>query len=335
MIRLITALCLAVCLYVDDNEPIHHCLNSLELGTAVEYQNLKIFPLYAKRALSVQNYYTLDEAMDKGWLTIREIGSGDVNSVEIKNNSEHMVFIMTGEIISGAKQDRMLSEDLLLPRKSGWVRASVYCVEHGRWTHVSPEFASEKLLAPNAVRKRAKITESQTDVWDEIAAGQQRLGVASATQTVRANYEDKKVQAEIDQYVREFERVPTLSHKAIGVVVISGNRIICCDIFANNTLFSKLWKKLLKSYAMDALGGDKVTIRNDAIKDFLESLKNAQYVSAGTPGAGRLMNIESDFGKGAALVYKTAVVHMDFFPFNGALNDDAGMRLDIRRDSRR
>lgn len=335
MIRLITALCLAVCLHTDNDEPIHHCLNSLELGTAVEYQNLKIFPLYAKRALSVQNYYTLDQATDKGWLMIREIGSGDVNSVEIKNNGEHLVFIMTGEIISGAKQDRMLSEDLLLPPKSGWVRASVYCVEHGRWTHVSPEFTSEKLLAPNAVRQRAKITESQTEVWDEIATGQERLGIASATQTVRANYADKKVQAKIAQYVHEFERVPTLSHKTIGVVVATGDRIICCDIFANNTLFSKLWKKLLKSYAMDALDGDKATFRSDAIRDFLESLKNAQYVSAGTPGAGWLVNVESDFGKGAALVYKTAIVHMDFFPFNNALDDDAGMRLDIRRDSRR
>lgn len=333
MVKLIAALCLALSLYADD-EPIHRYLNSLELGTALEYQNLKIFPLLVKKALSVQNYCTLDLAMDKGWLTIREIGSGDVNSVEIKNSSEHMVFIMTGEIISGAKQDRMLSQDLLLPPRSGWVRASVYCVEHGRWTQVTPEFKSEELLAPNALRQRAKITESQSEVWDEIAACQDRLGIASATRTVRANYADKKVQAEIDQYAHEFERIPALSHKTIGVVVVTGNRIMCCDIFANNILFAKLWKKLVKSYAMDALDGTKATIRDDTIKDFLESLKNAQYVSAGTPGAGSLMNVESDLGRGAALVYKTAVVHMDFFPLNGALDDDAGLRLDIRRNSR-
>jgi hypothetical protein len=310
---------------------MHSRLDSIELGQAVTYKNLTIFPLMIKR-MPGQNYVTLDQAMKKGWLNIREIGSGEVNAVEVRNTSAHMIFIMTGEIISGAKQDRMLSEDVLLPPHSGWVRAPVYCVEHGRWIGETPEFKSGELLVPNALRKKAKITESQSDVWDEIASGQDRLGIASTTRTVRANYADENMQKKIDEYVQQFERIPVLSHNTVGVVVTTGNRIICCDIFANNTLLAKLWHKLVKSYTMDAIDGDRATVTRERVTAFLRSLENAQYISTGTPGLGSLLKIESNWGKGAALIHGS-VVHMDFFPTYESYDDD-GMRLDIRRDSR-
>ncbi|KPK67328.1 hypothetical protein AMJ87_13505 [candidate division WOR_3 bacterium SM23_60] len=261
MTRLIVSLCFVFSLFAHEEQPIHSYLDSIELGQAIAYKNLKIFPLVVKK-MSSQSYTTLDQAMKKGWLNIREIGSGDVNSVEIKNTSAHMVFIM------------------LLPPRSGWVRAPVYCVEHGRWTHVTPEFKSEELLVPNALRKKAKITESQSDVWDEIASCQDRLGIVSETRTVRANYADERIQKRIDEYVQQFERIPVLSHNTVGVIVTTGDRIICCDIFANNTLLAKLWKKLVRSYAMDALDGDKATVTNDMVMAFLSSLENARYIVA-------------------------------------------------------
>jgi len=275
----------------------------------------------------------LDEAADKGWLKIKEVEAGQVNFVEVKNNGNKMVFIMTGEMISGAKQDRMIKEDVLLPAKSNWVRVPVYCVEHRRWVQVAPEFKSSRLLVPNALRQRAKITESQSEVWDEIAESQDALGITSGTGTVKANYEDEKVQKEIDEYAQRFITVPELSKSTIGVVVTIGNRIICLDIFANNGLLNTLWGKLIKSYAMDALSGGRGTVSRGALEEFIEAFKGARYVSTGTPGLGQLIKIESDFGKGSALVYKTAVVHLDFFP-SGSIIDDSGLRLDFRRDQR-
>jgi hypothetical protein len=295
---------------------------------------LTIFPLLTNKKLSWYNYATLDEAMDKGWLKIKEAGSGEVNYVEVKNSGKKMVFIMTGEMIKGAKQDRMLKEDMLIPSNSGWIRVPVYCVEHGRWTHVTPEFKSGGFLVPNAVRERAKKTESQSDVWDEIATSQDRLGIVSGTGSVRANYEDADVKKEIDEYTGKFKKVPQLSKSTIGVVVVTGNRIICFDMFANNGLLNKLWDKLIKSYAMDALHGEKGTVHKHDIEDLIEALKDTEYVSTGTPGLGKLMKIESDFGMGSALVYSSAVVHMDFFPTDDYIYDDPGLRLDFRKNER-
>jgi hypothetical protein len=105
-------------------------------------------------------------------------------------------------------------------------------------------------------------------------------------------------------------------------------------MFANNALLKKLWKKLAKSYAMDALSGEKGQIQKDDVKKFLEALENAHYVSKGTPGLGKLVTVSSDFGKGSALIYQSAVVHMDFFPTEGFIDNEDEIRLDFRRDQR-
>jgi len=331
----VTLLFTVVCVYAKGgNVIITDYLQKVRVGDAIEYANLRIFPIIMKKVLSTQNYITMDEAMDRGWLEIKEAGSGQVNFVELRNTSTQMVFVITGEMISGAKQDRMLKEDVLIPPKSGWIKVSVYCVEHGRWTRVSSEFRSEKLLVPNALRQRAKISENQAEVWDEIAASQERMGIMSATGTVRSNYEDKKVEKEIAEYVKRLERLPGLSKATIGVVVTTGNRIICFDMFANNGLLKKFWKKLIKSYAMDALAGEKVTIDKGYVEGFIEALENAQYTSTSTPGLGELVKVDSDFGKGSALIYKSAVIHMDFFATGAIRGHDVELRLDFRRDQR-
>jgi hypothetical protein len=308
-------------------------LDKIKVGDAFEYKNLKIFPIHAIKTLSTQSYVTLDEATDKGWIKIKEVGSGQVNFVTIKNTGNKMVFLLTGEVISGAKQDRMLSTDVLLPANSSWTQVPVFCVEHGRWTQISPEFKSEKMLVPNAVRQKAKVSESQSEVWDEIATSQDRLGVASGTGTITANYEDKDVQTKIDEYEKEFKKFPELSPTTIGVVVTTGDRVICFDMFANIALLKKYWKKLIRSYTMDALYGEKSCLDQDDIERFLEALSEANFTSTNASGIGTFLKVESDFGKGSALVYGSAVVHMDFFPSEGFI-DDPELHLDIRRDLR-
>jgi hypothetical protein len=323
-----------LCIHAKGNEEIiEKYIDKIKVNDPLEYKNLKIFPLISTKILSSQTYITLDQASDKAWLKIREIGSGQVNSVEIKNIGDQPVFAMTGEMITGAKQDRMINQDILLPAKSDWIRVPVYCVEHGRWVSVSSEFKSGELLVPNAVRSKAKIHESQSEVWDEIASSQEKLGIASGTDAVRANYEDEETQEKINEYTKKFEKIPDLSNGTIGVVVTSGNRIICLDLFANNLLLKKLWKKLIKSYTMDALSGTKAEISKARIEDFLEAFDQANYVSTGTAGLGTLLKVESDFGKGSVLLYKSAVVHMDFFPSDGIIEEN-DLRLDIRRDQR-
>ena len=41
-------------------------------------------------------------------------------------------------------------------------------------------------------------------------------------------------------------------------MAVCRGRIIGCDIFADPSLFSRLWGKLIRSYALDAMGPDSV-----------------------------------------------------------------------------
>jgi hypothetical protein len=324
---------LAFCTGGTEPRVINSYLGTLRIAKPITYKNLMIYPLTTPHAANIE-YLTLDEAMRKNWLTIREIGNGEVNHVELKNSGTKTVFIMTGEMLSGAKQDRMLREDLLVPPKSDWLRVPVYCVEHGRWVSESSTFKSSKEFAPNELRQCARITENQSEVWDAIASSQEKLGIASRTSTVHANYEDEDIKKELETYTRHFGRLPELTKNTVGVVVATGNRIICVDIFASNALINKFWSKLLRSYAMDAISDRKPVIRTDDIEDLVQALHNAKHVSVGTPGIGNLYRIETDFGRGTALVHDGRVVHLDFFVDDLHDNEDAQWRLDMRRDQR-
>lgn len=317
-----------------DTEPgiINAYIGKLKILQPIVYKNLMIYPLATQQTCRV-DYATLEEAMAKKWLTIREIGNGEVNHVELKNNGPGTIFIMTGEMLSGAKQDRMLREDVLVPPKSNWLRVPVYCVEHGRWVSVSSTFKSSKEFAPNEVRQRARITENQSEVWDAIASSQERLGITSSTSTVHANYEDEDVKTELESYTKHFGRLPELTENTVGVVVATGNSIICVDIFASNDLINRYWSKLLRSYAMDALSEGKPVVSKGEIQDLIRALTHAKCVSLGTPGMGELCRIETSSGKGTVLTHNGKVVHLDFFvdDFN---DGGAQWRLDMRRDQR-
>lgn len=322
-------------LFASVEEAIQKYLKKVEIGDPIEYKNLRIFPLKLSTPLSLKEYITLDQAMEKGYLKIKEVGNGEVNYVQIKNDGKEPVFILTGEMITGAKQDRMIKADILLPPRSDWIKVAVYCVEHGRWVAVSNEFKSGGLVVPNAVRQTAKIRESQTEVWAEISRTQGELGISSETQTARANYEDKQVQKVVDDYTKRFENLPQISKSTIGVVVSTGDRIICVDLFANNNLLRKFWEKLVKSYVMDAIKGEKSSLNKDDVEEIIGAVKDAKIVSVGTPGIGDLIALESNQGKGSALVYEKEVVHLDFFPNENSFIDDPDLRLDFRRDQRR
>jgi hypothetical protein len=331
LMTLVILMLLAPLQIPDEPQAVKSDLENLAISKPVTYKNLTIFPL-TRRFTPKTEYVTLDEAMKRDWLTIREIGGGEVNFVELKNSGNKVVFIMTGEMISGAKQDRMLKDDVLISPKSDWLRVPVYCVEHGRWVTISPAFKSSELVVPNALRQRARISENQSEVWDEIAASQDRLGIVSRTGTAMANYEDEDTRKEIAEYTERFADMPKLTKNTVGVCVTTGSRIICVDIFANNALLMKYWNKLLKSYVMDAIHEAKSTIHKIETQGLLNALAHAHCVSIGTPGLGNLFKIETDFGKGSVLIHKANLVHMDFFPSD--VFADPQWRLDMRRDQR-
>lgn len=303
-------------LFAHGREAIENYLNNITIGDAVESGALKVFPLLANVKRQRKQYVTLDEAFKKGWLTINELKSESVNTVRIQNKGERPVLIMAGEIIKGAKQDRTLQKDILLPAGGAWTKVPVFCVERGRWHYNgSSKFESASTVVPNSVRKEAMIKESQGAVWSKISSFQKNAGVSSPTETVMDVYKDEKIKEKIDKSItKELEQLPEIYGNIVGAVVTSGNEIICLDTFANNELHKKLWAKLIKSYVLDANSDNENTVGTKDVEQFINIIKNTKKTKEKTNGLGKIYKLNSPSGKGSALVDDgSSVVHISFF----------------------
>jgi hypothetical protein len=325
--------CVAVnAVFGQSYRPVARMLNSVKVGTPLRFENLTVFPLTGSGSAGA-DYHLLDEAIGAGSVRVQEKDGGQVNTVRMRNDGKHYVFGMAGEIVSGAKQDRMLQDDVLLAPGSGWLDVPVYCTEHGRWTGSSMSFGTKGYVASGRVRERASKTQSQDEVWAEVDAAHAGLGVATPSRAFAKVYEDKGAQEQAQPYLDKLDGLPALFPGAVGVAVAVGNRIVCVDAFGSSELFRKMWPKLLRSYVIDAMQSHargKLTAKQ--VQRFIKGAAGAQVSSRPTVGAGTLQRLAAGNSSGSVLVFKKTVVHLDLFPGSSLETDDGSTpRLDIRR----
>lgn len=73
----------------------------------------------------------------KGQVVAKE--TGNVNQLAIQNNGPVTVFVQSGDIVKGGRQNRTMQYDMTLPPKSDLVLINSFCVEHGRWSNRGTE----------------------------------------------------------------------------------------------------------------------------------------------------------------------------------------------------
>jgi hypothetical protein len=156
--------------------------------------------------------------------------------------------------------------DFIVPPKSGTMPIAAFCVENGRWTRRGTESpaqfsASTQALAGKELKLAAKQKAQQGEVWQEVAANQEKLSRAAGA-SVKAGVspssfeltlESDAVQGHIEDYLKALE--PAISGHAdvIGYAFAINGKINSADVYANHDLFAKLWPKLLRSSAVEAL----------------------------------------------------------------------------------
>jgi len=118
-------------------------LDGVNLGSPVSHGGMTVFPVFAPPVAEEHEYLTMSEAMeDLGVLHITEISeAGDVPELMAVNNGKGAILMIDGELLVGAKQDRVVNTTILLPPESKTV-IPVSCTEHGRWNYTSREFQS-------------------------------------------------------------------------------------------------------------------------------------------------------------------------------------------------
>lgn len=299
---------------------IENALNGITIGSPVTYRNLTLYPLISRRGGIGSDYLTLDEAMERGYLSVEEKSGGNVPEVMVTNRSSRSVFIFAGEIIAGAKQDRIVRQDTLLAPCGGRMSLSVYCVEQGRWSGKSDSFEASHYNAGAYLRKIAQTGASQAMVWDGVKEKNREMGVAPSSGTLRAVYTSKENRKIFDEYRATFGCFPEMAGGTIGVVVCSGGQIICVDIFGSPGLFRAEWKKLLMSYIADGATSSRCLwpVERWRVESFLSHLRSPSSIGrARGVSLGENLQLRWSTVVAAGLLYRGYPVHLSIFPQSG------------------
>lgn len=115
------------------------------------HDNLAVYFIHGKSAPG-KVPLTLEEALTKGLVQVRE--TGEVNQLEIENLGTEEVFVQSGDIVKGGRQDRTLMVSLVLPPHSGRVPIASFCVEPERWSGRGGESAGTFATASASVPSR-------------------------------------------------------------------------------------------------------------------------------------------------------------------------------------
>ena len=146
---------------------------------AYTYKNLSIFLIHGKDESKKSNIMTLQEAMERKLFVVYE--TSKVNELEVENLSKEFdVFIQSGDIVKGGKQDRVLAVSIIIPARSGRVKIEAFCVESGRWTKRGNEDAgkftsSNDRIVTKELKIAANAARSQQEVWNQVSDAQARL----------------------------------------------------------------------------------------------------------------------------------------------------------------
>jgi hypothetical protein len=246
------------------------------------HKNLSIFLIHGADEYSITNLITLQEAIEKKKIIIHE--TENVSELNVENISNSFVFIQSGDIVKGGKQDRVIQFDMVVKPKSGKIPITSFCVEQQRWSKRGQESLEQFNSASNRISSKrlklaAKQNESQSAVWNEVAVVQEKLGKnvgkpvnsevsASSLQLTLENEEISKLTT---QYIDNLSSIINDKSDAIGYVFTINGEINSADIYANSKLFKKMWPKLLDASAIEAVSelNESVEI-NESSKEQIE-----------------------------------------------------------------
>ena len=306
-------------------------LGAVIIGEPQHRHNLCIFPLFVSTS-STLSYLLLEEALEQAVLEVSEVSeAGSVNAVFVTNNGDAPVLLLDGEELVGAKQNRILNATVLIPPKTK-VQVPVSCVERGRWHYRSSRFSTgvfgyTTLRADKAAQVAQNLATGgffmadQGALWQEVDRKQFAMGVACQTDAVHDIYES--YHDKLQEYVAGLQPQPGQA----GVAVFINGRVSCLDLFGQPATLQKIWDKLLRSYALEALEfkGRGTSKRKPEAEPVLRAIREAEIREYPSVGQGTDIRLRGRGIVGAALVDEGSLLHLSVFATPAQTRTQAGI----------
>lgn len=307
----------------------------LPIGAPQVFRNLAVLPLIDGTAPAT-DWFTLDHAIDRGLAEISEISEhGSVPQLRLLNRATKPLFLLDGEELVGAKQNRILNLTILAPAAAPPVGARldipVSCVEQGRWSRRSRHFRNtERVIYSKLRRHNSESVSASMDregstrgdqgrVWADISKKSARMAVHSDTGAASALYEH--FGRDLDEFVAGVKILPG----QVGAAFLVSGRFAGLDLLGGPDLMAGLLPKLVRSYALDALEDGAADDRRDrpeqapapeaeaAVRAALDGAATLSPRRAKAIGEGEDLRLRGDGLVGAALIAGGGLAHLSLW----------------------
>jgi len=236
----------------------------LRVAAPLAHDNLAVYFVHGPDTVDDSRVVTLQEALERKWAVVHE--TGQVNELVVENLSpDHALFVQSGDIIKGGRQDRMIAADMLVPPGAGRLPVASHCVEQSRWSGRGNEAAgyfavSDSVAVGNPI-KVANANRDQGGVWANVKTNQDKLSrnlgvtvnAAASPTSLQLALENPAVRAKVDDYRAALATGGAERPGVIGAVFVVNGRVTSAEVYGANGLFRKSWPKLLKAAAEEAL----------------------------------------------------------------------------------
>jgi len=311
---------------------IEKSLADLGVDNTQIHENMQVTPLYKnsnEENPPKREYLILDEAINQQVAKVVEVSdSGSVPELKFQNDSSSPILLLDGEELIGAKQNRIVNLTIMVgPERT--IVIPVSCVEAGRWRDQSKEFkTSERTLYSKVRAQKARhVTDSlktaghrrsnQDEVWNHINEKMHNMDSHSHTSAMGQMFDDNK--SSLDDYVNAF----SFEQKQIGAVFSIDGKIKGLELFDNQESYQLLMKKLLRSYALDAIESrqqleqgnvDPVMTSEQEISLFLKKLSSTEVKQFPGTDLGNDLRLDTPELSGGGLHYQDKLIHLCVFP---------------------
>jgi hypothetical protein len=163
---------------------------------------------------------------------------------------------------------------------------AAFCVERGRWskrgTEAADRFeASNQVVAGKSLEMAVREKQAQARIWDQVASTQHELAVATQagagggsgggvgtgassrtdiaggvvprSASMQLALESKPVVAATQAYEQNLLKIVGANNDIVGFAYAINGKLSSADAYASNDLFRRMWPKLLKASAVEAV----------------------------------------------------------------------------------
>lgn len=298
----------------------HAVIDQLTVSEPILQEGLTLYPLCWPTD-GDSPYLLLSRAIELNLAVVEEVSeAGSVPNLRLLNKSLRPLLIPEGEILVGAKQNRVVNVTVLVAAKSTFT-LPVSCVEQGRWRYRNRSFRSEHCAPPSLRAKKLRSVQrnrrhhgeaasDQHAVWQEVSRSLEAVDVRSKTASLTDGLAAAAAQ-------REMIALPP---NTAGIAVGCGGQVIGLDLFDSPETFRLQWERLAQAYFFDALQRARVrdsTPSSLSVREFLGSATNRARAHSPALGLGEELEISGDGLVGTALLYGGRLCHLAVFRETG------------------